>query len=127
MKILFLCVENAGRSQMAEAFARKLGPPDAEVFSAGSRPAKEINASAAEIMQEAGIDLSSQIPKGLESLPGGIFDVAVQMGCGDTCPTHRAKKILSWEIPDPKGQSKEVMRKIRDLIEEKVRSLLSEP
>ena len=126
MRIMFLCVENAGRSQMAEAFARKLGYPGLEVFSAGTQPAQLIHPIVEEVMQEAGMDLTRQIPKGLESLPNGVFDVAIQMGCGDACPTHRAKKVIQWEIPDPKGQSKETVRKIRDLIEGKVRELLSE-
>ena len=124
-RILFLCVENAGRSQMAEGFAKAFAPPGTEIFSAGSRPAEVLHPVAVEVMQEKGIDISRQVPKGIDSLPAGTFDLVVGMGCGDVCPAHRAKKTILWEIPNPKGQPMEIVRGIRDQIEQKVRALLS--
>ena len=126
MKILFLCVENAGRSQMAEAFARRIAPPGMEFFSAGSRPAASINPAAVEAMRELGFDLRGKTPQGLGRFPGETFDVVVGMGCGDACPAGRAKRTVQWEIPDPKGQAVERVRRIRDEIEGKVRELLKE-
>ena len=125
MRILFLCVDNAGRSQMAEAFARQLAPSGIEVFSAGSRPAQQIHPAVLAAMREVGIELGDQIPKGLESLPAEQFDAVVEMGCGDACPTQGGKRMISWDIPNPKDQSLEVVRQIRNQIEEKVRDLLS--
>jgi protein-tyrosine-phosphatase len=124
MRILFLCVENAGRSQMAEGFAKALAPSGVEIFSAGSTPAKALNPAAVEAMREKGIDIAAQVPKGLNDLSEGTFDWVVGMGCGDACPSHRAKKILTWDIPNPKGQPIEVVRQIRDRIESRVKELL---
>ena len=124
MRILFLCIENAGRSQMAEGFARTLAPPGTEIFSAGSTPGKRLNPAAVEAMREKGIDISHQKPKGIDDLPLGVFDLVAGMGCGDACPTHRAKRVVPWEIPNPKDQPIEVVREIRDQIERKVRTLL---
>ena len=122
-RILFVCVENAGRSQMAEGFARALAPTGVEVFSTGSAPAKTLNPAAVEAMAERGIDIGSQLPKGFDALPEGSFDLVVGMGCGDACPIQRAKQVLAWEIPNPKGQSLEAVRQIRDQIETKVQDL----
>jgi len=119
-------VENAGRSQIAEGFARILAPPGAEVSSAGSQPAAALNPLAVEAMWEKGIDISRQNPKSLEALPPGTFDVFVGMGCGDACLATRAKQVITWEIPNPKGQPIEEVRKIRDMIEEKIRALFNE-
>ena len=126
MKILFLCVENAGRSQMAEGFAQTYAPPGTEIFSAGSTPAQKLNPVAVEAMREKGIEIGRQIPKGMDSLPQDPFDVAVAMGCGDACPAHRANRIIPWDIPNPKNQPIEAVREIRDQIEQKVRLLLAE-
>lgn len=138
MRILFVCVENAGRSQMAEGFARKLAPPGVEIYSAGSQPAAQVNPIAVEAMQERGIDIRKAKPKGFADLPEGLFDIVVGMGCGDAllsresaqggqaCPTAKAKQVISWEIPNPKGQSIEAVRQIRDTIESKVKALLKE-
>ncbi len=126
MKILFLCVENAGRSQMAEGFARAIAPPGAKIFSAGSLPAERLNPAAIEAMWERGIDISGQTPKGLATLPEDLFDMVVGMGCADACPAHRAKRAVTWEIPDPKGQPMETVRQIRDQIETQVKKLFSE-
>ncbi len=125
MKILFLCVRNAGRSQMAEAFARRYAPEGCEIFSAGSEPASEVHPQVVDAMKERGIDLSGKIPRGLETLPEGVFDLVVGMGCGDACPTTRAKQIVQWEIPDPDGKSLEETRRIRNRIDLKVRRLLA--
>ncbi|MCM8794445.1 MAG: arsenate reductase ArsC [Candidatus Omnitrophica bacterium] len=126
MRILFVCIENAGRSQMAEAFAKEMAPPGCAVFSAGSKPAACVHPIVAEAMLERGIDIRDKKPKGLGDLPVKSFDLAVGMGCGDACPVGLAKKMVSWDIPNPKGLSIESVRPIRDLIEEKVRSLLKE-
>ena len=126
MKILFLCVENAGRSQMAEGFANTLAQPGTEIFSAGSQPVQQLNPVAVEAMQEKGVNISQQHPKGLLDLPEGVFDLVVGMGCGDVCPAHRTKKTLAWDIPDPKNQSIETVRQIRGQIETNVQQLLTQ-
>lgn len=126
MKILFVCVENAGRSQMAEGFARQLAPAGTEILSAGSRPAQVLNPVAVAAMQEKGIDIRGQRPKGFDALPEGLLDVLVGMGCGDACPVQRAKRVVQWEIPNPKGLPIEQVRPIRDQIEHQVKTLLQE-
>jgi len=125
-KIVFICVENARRSQMAQAFAKKIGRGRLEVYSAGSRPASQIDPAIIGVMKEKGIDLSGKRPKGLNELPSIKMDYLVTMGCEETCPAVLAKKIIEWEIPDPKGKSIEVFRQVRDLVEEKVKALLEE-
>jgi protein-tyrosine-phosphatase len=125
-KIAFICVENARRSQMAEGFAEIFGQGKVEVYSAGSRPSSIIDPLVIEVMQEKGIDLSGNRPKGLNDLPPIGMDYLITMGCEETCPAVLAKKIIEWEIPDPKGKSIDVFRSIRDTIEEKVRGLLEE-
>ncbi|MGZ3539245.1 MAG: arsenate reductase ArsC [Thermodesulfobacteriota bacterium] len=125
-KILFVCVENARRSQMAEGFAEALGQGEVEVYSAGSRPSFQVDPLAVEVMKEKGIDLSARRPKGLNDLPPIEMDYLVTMGCEETCPAIPTKKIVEWEIPDPEGKSIDVFRNVRDMIEEKVRTLLKE-
>jgi hypothetical protein len=125
VKILFLCVENAGRSQMAEAFARQYAPPGAELFSAGSQPASQIHPEVAEAMRESGIEIGDQVPKGLADLPQEMFDLVVGMGCGDACPAARAKRVIRWDIPDPKNRAPEEVREIRDQIDSQVRRLMA--
>jgi arsenate reductase (thioredoxin) len=125
-KILFVCVENARRSQMAEGFAEAFGQGKIEVYSAGSRPSSAIDPLVIEVMKEKGIDLSGKRPKGLNDLPPIEMDYLVTMGCEETCPAIPAKKIIEWEIPDPKGKSTDFFREIRDIIEAKVKSLLEE-
>jgi arsenate reductase (thioredoxin) len=125
-KIVFVCVENARRSQMAQAFAEKLGQGRVEVYSAGSRPSSQIDPRVIEVMKEKGIRLSSRNPKGLNDLPPIEMDYLVTMGCEETCPAVFAKKIIEWQIPDPKGKSIEVFTTVRDTIEKKVRDLLVE-
>lgn len=125
-KLLFVCVENACRSQMAQGFAEAFGKGSVEVYSAGSRPSSHINSIAIEVMKEKGIDLSDKQPKGLEDLPPVEMDYLITMGCEETCPAVPTKKIIDWQIPDPKGKPIEFFRNVRELIEEKVRTLLEE-
>jgi arsenate reductase len=126
VKIVFVCVENAGRSLMAQGFAEVLGKGRLEVYSAGSRPSSHINPLAIEVMKEKGIDLSSRHPKGLNDLPPVEMDYLITMGCEETCPAVSARKIIEWEIPDPKGKPIEFCREVRDMIETKVGALLEE-
>lgn len=123
-RVIFVCVENSNRSQMAEAFARIHGTGTVEAFSAGSRPSGRINPKAVAAMKEIGYDLTSHTSKGLEAFNGKDFDAAVTMGCGDECPLVVAKRRLDWEIPDPKERPPERFREVRDLIETKVKALL---
>jgi protein-tyrosine-phosphatase len=123
-RFLFVCVENANRSQMAEAFARLHGGDRIVAFSAGSRPSGAINPRAIEAMREVGYDLTRHESKSLEQFNGTDIDVAVTMGCGDACPLVRARRREEWNIPDPKELPPEEFRKIRDLIESKVQGLL---
>ncbi len=125
-RIAFICVENARRSQMAQGFAEVLGKEKVEVYSAGSRPASQIDPAIIEVMKEKGIDLSSRLAKGLNDLPPVEMDYLVTMGCEKTCPAVQARKILEWNIPDPKGKPIDEIRRIRDLLEAKVKTLLEE-
>ncbi|GKS67533.1 arsenate reductase [Nitrosarchaeum sp.] len=124
-KILFACVENAGRSQMAEAFFRKYMPKGFEAISAGTKPSIRVNPIVSQVMKEVGIDIENKIPKSLsnELLNNSI---TVNMGCIDkeSCPALFVKDSLDWNIPDPKGKSIEEVRKIRDQIEIKVKELV---
>ena len=125
-KILFVCVENARRSQMAQGFAEAIGKGKLEVYSAGSRPSSSVDPLVIEVMKEKGIDLTAKRPKGLNDLPPIEMDFLVTMGCEETCPAVPSRKIIAWEIPDPKGKPIEVFRSVRDTIENKVRVLLKE-
>lgn len=126
--ILFVCVENAGRSQMAEAFFRKLAPKNFVAKSAGTKPGSNINPIVAEAMQEIGVDMTKNYPKSLS--PNMIDDSVrtVNMGCMDkeACPALFVKDVLDWGIEDPKGKSIDEVRKIRDQIESKVKDLISQ-
>ena len=124
-RVVFVCVENSNRSQMAEAFARIHGAGKAEACSAGSRPSGRINPKAVEAMRELGYDLTTHTSKGLDSVNGKEVDVAVTMGCGDECPLVLAKRREEWQIPDPKNMTPEQFREVRNLIEAKVRELLA--
>ena len=123
--VLFVCVENSNRSQMAEAFARMLGGEGVRAASAGSRPSGRINPKAIEAMRELGYDLSTHASKGLDEFNGTPVDVAVTMGCGDECPLVVAGRREDWRIPDPRDMSPEEFREVRNLIESKVRDLLT--
>ena len=125
-RVLFVCVENANRSQMAEAFARILGGKSVEAFSAGSLPSGKVNPKAVEAMRELGYDLSIHGSKSLDELPDVAFDFVATMGCGDACPMVRAKQRADWSIPDPKHLPSDEFRIVRDLIQDKVRVTLDE-
>jgi len=124
VRIVFVCVENANRSQMAEGFARFHGGNRVEALSAGSRPAGRINPRAVEAMAELGIDISQQPSRSLEALTGE-FDAVVTMGCGDACPWVPARHREDWALRDPAGVSDEAYRAIRDDIRRRVRILLA--
>jgi arsenate reductase (thioredoxin) len=124
-RVLFVCVENSNRSQMAEAFARMFGGPSVEAFSAGSRPSGRVNPRAVEFMAELGYDLTTHGSKSLGEFEGKAVTVAVTMGCGDSCPLVVAERREEWNIPDPKDLPPEEYRSVRDLIGEKVRTLLA--
>ena len=119
-KVIFVCIENSNRSQMAEAFARIHGGDKVEAFSSGSRPSGKVNPKAVEAMKEIGYDLTKHASKGLDEFNGKEFDAAVTMGCGDECPLVVTKRRLDWQIPDPKHMPPEQFREVRDLIERKV-------
>ena len=125
-KILFVCVENAGRSQMAEGFFRKLGPSNFEVMSAGTKPASEINPTAVQVMKEVNIDISQNKSKTLTSEMMSESDTVINMGCMDkeSCPALFVEDIDDWNIEDPKGKSVKQVRKIRDDIEARVLELV---
>lgn len=125
-RVLFVCVENSNRSQMAEAFARIQGAQRVEAFSAGSRPSGTVNPKAVEAMSELGYDLSRHSSKSLDEIPDIEYDFVATMGCGDECPLIRAKRREDWDIPDPKDMAQDEFRRIRNLIEAKVEALLSE-
>lgn len=124
-KILFVCVENSNRSQMAEAFARIHGVGKVEAHSAGSRPSGRVNPKAIEAMRELGYDLAAHASKGLDAFNGREVDVAVTMGCGDECPLVLAQRRVDWKIPDPREMTPEQFREVRDLIESKVKELVA--
>lgn len=123
--VLFVCVENSNRSQMAEAFARIHGGETIEACSAGSRPSGRVNPRAIEFMKEIGYDLGTHHSKSLDQFNDRSVAVAVTMGCGDECPLVRADRREEWQIPDPKEMPPEQYREVRDLIESKVKELLA--
>ena len=125
-RVLFVCVANSCRSQMAEAIARSLAETACEIWSAGSRPSGTVHPVAVEMMQELGLDLSRHRSKGLEALPGGTWDAVVTMGCGDVCGLLPAARRADWPIPDPVGLRPEQTRTIRDDLARRVRALLEE-
>jgi arsenate reductase len=124
-RLLFVCIENSNRSQMAEAFARIHGGETIEAYSAGSRPSGKINPKAVESMKEVGYDLSLHQSKSLAEIPDIEFDFVATMGCGDECPFVRAKQRKDWNIPDPKEMPPDEFRRVRDMIEMRVKELLS--
>ena len=124
--VLFVCVHNAGRSQMAAAFLKHHGGVRVEVLSAGSAPANSINAAVVEAMLEVGIDISAEVPKVLTNEAVQESDVVITMGCGDACPFYPGKRYLDWKLDDPAGQGVESVRPIRDEIEKRILNLLSE-
>jgi protein-tyrosine-phosphatase len=123
-RLLFVCVENSCRSQMAEAFAKIYGRESVEAFSAGSRPSGKVNPKAIESMKEVDYDLSMHRSKSLDDLPDVEWDFVATMGCGDECPLIRANRREDWQIPDPKEMDTDDFRQVRNEIAEKVRFAL---
>jgi protein-tyrosine-phosphatase len=124
--ILFLCVHNAGRSQMAAGWARRLAGGRAEIFSGGSEPADSVNHNAVAAMAEKGIDIAAELPQPWADEIVRAADVVVTMGCGDACPVYPGKRYVDWELDDPAGKSLEEVRPIRDELEQRVRGLLAD-
>lgn len=126
VKVLFVCIENSCRSQIAEGFTRYFGKGVIEPYSAGSRPSGFLNPNAVCVMQEINIDISAQKPKGFLDLPIKNFDYVITMGCNDVCPFVPAKKHMEWDIEDPKNKGIEAFRSARDEIKERVEMLIEE-
>lgn len=124
--VLFVCVHNAGRSQMAAAFLQHLSGGAVEVRSAGSEPADQINPAAVKAMAEAGIDITAEVPKILTDAAVRASDVVITMGCGDTCPFYPGKRYEDWVLEDPAGQGVDAVRPIRDEIRRRVEVLINE-
>lgn len=124
--ILFLCIHNAGRSQMAAGFARELSHGQVQIFSGGSEPADQVNPIAIAAMQEIGIDISGFVPQKFTEDSLSVVDVVVTMGCGDTCPYIPGKTYIDWPLDDPKGRPIEDVRRIRDEIRDRVQTLLGQ-
>lgn len=124
--VLFVCVHNAGRSQMAAGWLRHFAGDDVEVRSAGSEPADQINPAAVEVMREVGIDITHQTPKLLEYETAESSDVIITMGCGDVCPVFPGKRYEDWKLEDPAGKGVEAVRLIRDEIRDRVAQLVRE-
>jgi arsenate reductase len=124
--VLFVCVHNAGRSQMAAALLDQAAAGRVRVTSAGSQPASEINPAVVQAIAEIGLDLSREFPKPLTSDQVQAADVVITMGCGDACPVYPGKRYLDWELPDPAGLDLAAVRPIRDAIRDRVTRLLHE-
>ena len=124
--VLFVCIHNAGRSQMAAGFLTHYAGDRVVVRSAGSAPADSVNPAVAEAMKEVGIDLSAETPKVLTDEAALASDVIITMGCGDACPAYPGKRYLDWALPDPAGQGVEAVRPIRDEIEQLIKGLIDE-
>ncbi|HYR47477.1 MAG TPA: arsenate reductase ArsC [Candidatus Polarisedimenticolia bacterium] len=125
-EVLFVCVHNAGRSQMAAGLLRKLAGESVSVRSAGSEPAEHLNPRVVEAMNEIGIDISAELPKPMTGNMVKAADVVITMGCGDACPIYPGKRYEDWELEDPAGKDLETVRRIRDDIEARVRKLVAE-
>lgn len=125
-EVLFVCVHNAGRSQMAAALLQHHANGAVSVRSAGSTPADEVNPAVLEVMAEVGIDLAGEVPKKLTTDAVQASDVVITMGCGDACPVFPGKRYLDWDLTDPAGKSVAEVRPIRDDIDRRVRELLAE-
>jgi arsenate reductase len=123
-RILFVCIENSNRSQMAEGWAHAVNDGSWEVRSGGSKPGRIVNPSAVEAMKEVGIDISRQVPKDLPDTSEGEWDVLVTLGCRDACPSLPAKTRVDWDIPDPKGKPLGYVRQMRDVIKSMVKSVM---
>ncbi|HSQ55414.1 MAG TPA: arsenate reductase ArsC [Gemmata sp.] len=126
VRVLFVCVENSNRSQMAQGFARMYGGDRVEALSAGSRPSGKVNPKAVAAMAELGCDLSTHTSKSVAEYNGEEIDAAVTMGCGDACPLVKANRRIDWQIPDPRDMEPKEFNAVRDLIGAKVKELLKE-
>ena len=124
--VLFVCVHNAGRSQMAAAYLTHLAGDRVEVRSAGSAPAESVNPAAVQAMAEEGIDMSAEIPKVLTDDAVRASDVVITMGCGDTCPIYPGKRYEDWKLDDPAGQGVDAVRPSRDEIRRRIEELIAE-
>ena len=124
--VLFLCVHNAGRSQMAAGYMRLLSGGKVDVFTGGSEPAEDINHAAAQAMLEKGINIKGEFPQPWSDEIVRAADVVVTMGCGDSCPIYPGKRYVDWEVDDPSGKALEEIRPIRDDLEQRVRRLLAD-
>jgi arsenate reductase len=124
--VLFVCVHNAGRSQMAAGYARALSGGRATVLSGGSEPGTQINPAAIEVMREEGIDISEAVPQLLQTDDVRAADAVITMGCGDACPIFPGKRYEDWELEDPAGKDPATVRRIRDDIKQRVATLLTE-
>ncbi len=125
-EVLFVCVHNAGRSQMAAGLLDRYAGGKVRVRSAGSTPADQINPAVVQAMAEVGVDLSKEFPKPLTDEAVRAADVVITMGCGDACPIYPGKRYLDWDLPDPSGKQLEEVRPIRDELDRKVKGLLAE-
>jgi arsenate reductase len=127
MNVLFVCIQNAGRSQMAEALFERAAGGEHQARSSGGRPAERVHPEVAAAMAELGVDLSGRTPRRLDRTDVEWADLVVTMGCGDECPVIPGKRYVDWELPDPAGQPLEAVRAVRDEIEQRVASLLADP
>jgi len=125
-EVLFVCVHNAGRSQMAAALLDRIGGGKIQVRSAGSEPASSVNPVVVQAMSEIGLDISREFPKPLTGAPVRAADVVITMGCGDACPIFPGKRYLDWELEDPAGKDLDAVRRIRDEIDRRVHDLAGE-
>jgi arsenate reductase len=125
-EVLFVCVHNAGRSQMAAGLVKLRSDGRVHVRSAGSAPADELNPAVVEVMEEVGVDMSEEFPKPLTDAAVRAADVVITMGCGDACPIYPGKRYEDWDLRDPAGEDLETVRKIRDEIDERVQTLIAE-
>jgi arsenate reductase (thioredoxin) len=125
-EVLFVCVQNAGRSQMAAALLNRYAKGRVRVRSAGSEPAETVHPTVVEALAEVGIDITAEVPKGLTDEAVLEADAVVTMGCGDACPVYPGKRYVDWELEDPAGKSLEDVRRIRDEIDRRVRALTDE-
>ena len=123
-RVLFVCIENSNRSQMAEAFAHLIGGDRVEAYSAGSRPSGRVNPRAIECMRKVDYDLSQHHSKSLSDIPEGTYDAVVSMGCGETCPSVPSLLREDWQIPDPRDMDPEQFAEVRDQIKAEVEALL---
>lgn len=125
-RVLFVCLHNAGRSQMSEALFTQAAADRHEARSAGSTPAERVHPEVVEVMREVGIELADRVPHKLDDADVQWTDIAVLMGCGDACPVLPGKRYLDWDLPDPKGRSLDEVRAVRDDIAERVEALVRE-